>query len=105
MVYEYFCEKCQLAKEVVKPVCDYDKGETCDSCGEIMQKKLFVPYLTGCNDSKEYNYSIGEWCTRQDMRKIAKERGLVEVGTEKPETIEKHANKIKEEKQKSWNYL
>ena len=37
MTYNYFCDKCQKAKEVSKAVRDYNRVETCE-CGAVMRK-------------------------------------------------------------------
>ncbi len=104
MIYEYLCDRCNLAKDVIRPVSEYNATENCTACNNPMRKIFSKTQLYGLNDKAEYNYSLGMVVkNKQHMKQIAKERGLIEVGTESPETIKKYAQKTKEERyNKSW---
>jgi putative FmdB family regulatory protein len=87
MVYEYRCDPCQYEFEVVKNAKYYDSPESCPKCGDEAVR-LFRPKIHLKNTSvqeKYFDHSLGVITTKDGARDIAKRRGLVEVGNERPE--------------------
>lgn len=105
--YEYFCEKCDLGFEVIKSIHEYKTPENCTSCGNEA-RKLFSKsvFFTGTKiEDAEFNPGLGVITKSKKHRgEIAKQKNLVEIGNEKPETIHRHHDKLREEKRKkSWD--
>jgi putative FmdB family regulatory protein len=105
MIYEYFCDECKMGTEIVKMVTDYARDERCPVCGENMKKIYSSTHLIGLNDKAEYNQALGMVIrNRAHLKQVAKEKNLVEVGTESTDTIVKEMKKTKENKYKqSWD--
>lgn len=85
MIYEYHCSGCGGSFDVVKPVSEFDKEELCPT-SQVTMVRAFAPhklhlYNTAVGE-KEYNYALGTVCTPGQAKRIAKERGLIEVGNE-----------------------
>lgn len=106
MIYGYTCPSCSKTFDVIKRVSEYDKEEKC-VCGSIA-KRSFAPqrihlYGTAVVE-QEYNPGLG--CivkNKAHKKEILKAKGLEEIGNEKPETIHKHYEKVREEKrEKAW---
>ena len=102
MIYEYLCQKCDLSFDVIKTVEDRDSPEVCVSCKELA-KRAFVPsrvHLTGTRvEDAEYNPGLG--CITRGKKhrdEIAKQKGLIEVGNEKVDSINSHFDTRRAEK-------
>lgn len=107
MTYEYQCESCGKSFDVIKSVRDMEVSENCPSCGEFAVR-MFVPsrvHITGASvQHAEYNPGLG--CivkNKQHRAELCKQKGVEEIGNEKPASIHKHFDKVREEKhEKSW---
>ncbi len=89
IVYAYKCESCGASFDIVKPVSQYDADENCQ-CGYLATRIPFPQKIhlgRTAVESPYFNHALGQVCTDSEARKIAKERGLIEVGNEK---VEKH---------------
>lgn len=102
MIYEYSCTHCGECFDVIKVVADMDRAEYCKACNQIA-KRQFVPsrlHLSGTKvEHAEYNPGLG--CVTKSKRhraEIAKQKGLVELGNEKPDSIHKHFDGEREQK-------
>lgn len=88
MVYEYLCQKCNTATDVIKVVADFDRIESCEKCGTIMERQ-FRPkiHLYGTAVQEAYfNHGLGQVVKgNSHAKQIAKDRKLIEVGNERPE--------------------
>ncbi len=88
MIYGYLCHPCRKSTDVVKPASEFDRVENCPVCKAPMQRE-FAPrkiYFSGTAvQEKKWQPAIGEACTDREMRRIAKERGMIELGNERPE--------------------
>lgn len=99
MLYEYLCEACGSHFDVVKPVSEYNTPEQCRSCSHDAIRVPYPRNLYLSNTSVQEKYfhpGLGCVTTDSEAKKIAKERGLIEVGNEK---IEKHV----QHKEKSYD--
>jgi len=104
MIFEYLCEKCSLSKEVVKPADEHRSEERCTCCDGPMIRLFSPPQLMGIHFDAHFNYGLGEHVsTKREYKQKIKDKGFVEVGTEKPESMEKYFNQVKQERHKrSW---
>lgn len=110
LIYEYECSKCGNRFDVVKKVKDMDRPESCTHCGCTETERVFNPKIHLHSTSVEdayYNTGLGEVVrSRSQAKEIAERKGLVEIGTEKPETIYKESVvKKQEQREKEWEAL
>jgi len=101
MVYEYACPACHRHWDVIKRVSEMDAEETC-VCKAIGVRQ-FIPqkiHLSGTKvEEAEFNPGLGCIVKNKNHRKeLAKQKGLEEIGNEKPETIHKHFDQRRSEK-------
>lgn len=108
MIYEYECIKCQKRFDVVKSVKDIDVNEFCVRCGEPSERK-FVPsriHIFGASvENAEYNHGLGQVVRNKKHRaEIAKQKGLIEIGNEKTESIHKELDQVRaKRREKAWD--
>ena len=99
--YEYAC-KCGNRWDVIKRMAAYDDPENCPKCSSLGDRQV-----VGCNidrtaasgwANQQFHPGLGCY-TRSDQhaRKIAKSRGLEEVGNEPPEKIHAAMERAKAE--------
>lgn len=100
MQYPYRCNKCEHRWDVFKSVKDIDNPEPCSNCGTLGER-----YLTPCYFHGEkvfnayYNHGLGTVVqSKSEYNEIVKRRGLIEIGNEKPETINKYYDTRRQEK-------
>ena len=101
-IYDYHHESCGLRWEVAKPMRESDTPEPCPKCGETGTKlpSLCAIDKTAAGGWNNQQFHPGLGCyTRSDQhaRKIAKSRGLEEVGNEPPEKIHAAMERAKAE--------
>jgi hypothetical protein len=106
MIYNYECDKCNVSFDVIKPVNLYNRPEPC-TCGEIARKTFSISRPIIDKTSNEYNPALGTVVkNKAHKQELMKQRGLIEVGNEKPETIHKEMNKtLKHKQDKIWDDL
>jgi putative FmdB family regulatory protein len=104
MIYEYRCQPCAHAFDVVKPVADMEREERCTRC-DAPAVRAFVPsrvFFSGTSvQNAEYNPGLG--CVVKDKahrEEIAKRRGLIEIGNDyqSPDSLHKKFDQTREEK-------
>lgn len=108
--YEYRCEPCNKQYDVTKLISEYSKSpgqDVCPDCGKIGYR------IYSCNieftgtkiEDAEYNVGLGTITKSKAHRdELAKRKGLIEVGNEKPDTIHKHFDVQRETARKrSWD--
>lgn len=109
MIYPYRCTECRKEFDVVKPVKDFDSLETCPDCDGACDK-LFthkVHFIGTKVQDAEFNPGLGCVVKNSSHRKeIAKQKELIEVGNETPDTLHRESVVKKEEsRQKEWDAL
>ena len=106
MIYEYSCTKCKHVFDVIKRVADLDVNEFCLKCESPAERQFTAHiHIMGAGvEHAEYNPAFGQVVKNKTHRKeLAKRKGMIEIGNEKPETIHKHFDQGREEKRaKSW---
>lgn len=95
--YEYLCSLCSVDFDVSKRIADIEREEECPACGHVNKsdaRQVSRSNLVGlqhCTESAYHDPALGVVVKdRKHAAKIAKDRGYIEVGTEKPETIHRH---------------
>ncbi len=104
MIYEYHCDTCNLSFDVIKSAKYYNTTETC-TCGEVARKIFSISRPIIDKTQPEYNPGLGQVVKSKSHRKeIMKQRGLIEIGNEKPSTIHKEMKKNLDHKLKrNWD--
>lgn len=94
MIYEYECEECNIKRDVIKPVREYNTPEKCFECGKGMRKLISISRPIVDSMQPEYYHSLGTVVkSKRHRRELMKARGLVEVGSEKPNTVHSSMDK------------
>jgi putative FmdB family regulatory protein len=86
MIYPYRCE-CGFEFDVVKAVSDFNRPESCERCGKEASRVFTRTQLFGTR-VEDYSFNHGLGCVTRNSahaRQLAKDKGLIEVGNEKPE--------------------
>lgn len=108
MIYPYVCTGCGKKFEVTKSVRYIEDKEFCPVCsgeGRRVVAGGICFYGASDWDSAQYDPALGRVIkSNAERRRIAKERGLEEVGTEPVENIHKHfEEKNKQLRDENWN--
>jgi putative FmdB family regulatory protein len=110
LVYQYNCPGCRHRFDVVKPVKDIDRVESCERCG-AESKREFVPRISHFIGTKvqhaEYNPGLGCVVRNKDHRRdLCKARGLEEIGNEKVDSVHKYFDTSRDDKwEKGWDAI
>lgn len=91
MIFDFFCNKCDLGKEVIARIGQCPKDINCDQCGENMQRIYYPPQFIGTSvENAEYNPAFGKVIKNKYERKeMAKRMNLEEVGTTSQDSLHK----------------
>lgn len=105
MIYDYFCQKCELEFTLIKSVKDYKSQENCQSCGNPSDRIFSAKvYFTGTKvQDSEFNIGLGKITkSKQHREELAKRAGLVEIGNDfkKPDSIHKQFDSERADKLK-----
>lgn len=106
--YLYACAFCSTAWDVVKSMSAIDRIEECPACGrdnDSKARQVTRTYFYGAKvEDATWDPAFGKVIKSARHRKDeARARGLTEIGNEKPETIEKHFERQREEtREKRW---
>jgi putative FmdB family regulatory protein len=110
MIYEFECDACKHRFDVIKPIKDFDLKHSCPKCEHsethiVISAKIH--HIGAKVQNAEFNHGLG--CvvhSKKEREEIAKQRGLIEVGNETPDTLYKESVvKREKEKQKEWDAL
>jgi putative FmdB family regulatory protein len=89
LIYVYRCDGCNNEFDIIKSVKDFDRIENCPTSGTIMTRAVAPAKLHIYNTQVQESYfhpGLGQVVKGDNhARRIAKERGLIEVGNERPE--------------------
>lgn len=101
--YEYLCSVCENPFDVIRPMAQIDDLIECPECGRHCQpheRRISRTNFTGASDwnNQTWNPALGCYTkSNREASKIAKDRGLIELGSEKVETVHKHFDRQREE--------
>lgn len=107
-LYPYECDQGHRW-EVAKPLAQIDAEERCQLCGEVGGRKIALVRIdreaAGGWNQQSWTPALGQWTkSTKEARRIAKSRGMEEVGTEPVDNLHKAAEKrqaeIREERWK-----
>lgn len=101
--YLYACPSCATGFDVIKSMSQLDRDEECPACKRVCASKdRQMPRVnfSGAGDWNTQGFHPALGCytsSNKHARDIAKRRGLIEVGNEKPEAIHKACEKQRAE--------
>ena len=98
-VYEYLCDHGHRF-DVVKSMSELERTELCPDCSAVAARQISRTNFTGASDWNTQSWNPGLGCytkSHKHASQIAKNRGLVELGNEKVETVHKFFEKKREE--------
>lgn len=102
IIYPHKCTVCAHAFEVIKSVKDIDNQEMCEKCGSPAERYIASSQaFFGANDwdTAHYSQALGRVVKNNaEARRLAKERGMIEIGNEPVEKIHKKYDSEREEK-------
>lgn len=109
MTYVFECQNASCGKhfDVIRSVREMDEPGVCSTCNNVA-KRIFIPsrvlFSGAAVQNAEYNPGLGCITRNKSHRdEIARQKGLIEVGNEKPEILHKLADKARDEKwEKGW---
>lgn len=105
--YPHLCSNCSSPFDIVCTIADRNEPWRCPKCDGLGERQLTRANFNGAADWNNQTWSPALGCyTKSDAeaRKIAKSKGFEEIGTEKPETIEKHFEKQRADTyERRWN--
>jgi putative FmdB family regulatory protein len=93
MIYDYQCLSCGHAFDVVKPMTKASRKEKCRKCRKVASRiwSANIQFIGAAVQHAEYNPAFGQVIKNKRHRdEMARRRGMVEIGNEKPATIHKH---------------
>ena len=100
--YEYRCPQGHDF-DVIKRVAEIDRAELCPSCSsscDSSARRIARTNFTGASDwnTQTFHPALGQVVrNNKHAAQLAKQRGLIEIGNEKVETVHKHFEKQREE--------
>lgn len=83
--YPYVCEQCGFDTDVIKDLSDIDRQETCPICNTKMLRVIRKVTFYGASDwnTEHYSVPLGKMVkSNKEERRLARERGLIEIGNE-----------------------
>jgi putative FmdB family regulatory protein len=107
--YRYKCPACSLEVDIVKTVAAIDNTECCENChGDLLPNHRLLGACIFFGEKPEepfYSIPLGKMVSgKSEMRRIAKERGMIEVGNENVDKINRCADNEREAKAKeTWS--
>lgn len=110
MIYPYRCKDCLHNFEVVKSAKFSSTEEACPACGHTETERLFTSniHIVGAAvQNAEYNPGLGCVVKNKNHRaEVARQKGLVEVGNEKPDTLHRETvERRQKEREREWKEL
>lgn len=107
--YRYKCPGCSDEFEIIKRIAQADDLESCPFCKipGITGHHRMLGALTFMGEKPEeafYAPALGKMVSgKTEMRRIAKDKGMIEVGTENVDrTIDRHDNEREQKSQDRW---
>lgn len=88
--YPYGCKNCKHEFDVIKSIKDFDSPEACPRCGVLSTERYISLTNFSGADNWDSHYNPGLGCVvknRHHAARIAKQRGLIEVGNESCEKV------------------
>ena len=87
MTYDYLCDSCGHKWDVIKSVRHIDDPENCEKCSTAGRRIITRTHFYGASDwnNQRYSPALGRVVNSSlEERKLAKERGYIEMGNECP---------------------
>lgn len=108
MRYPYRCSGCAFEFDVIKSVSIIDNVETCEKCSSVATRFIARTHFYGAKvEDAEFNPGLG--CITKDRKhraRIARDRGLIEIGNEDAEKTTDTFERDRERRlDKEWDKL
>lgn len=100
MTYEYFCPKCKVEREIVKPASECSLPEFCLICNQSLKRIYSKPQIN-VPSRGYYNYGIDKYINNKQDLQDAKNKYKDKTGNE---MIEIGNEKILPKKQAPYDY-
>lgn len=106
--YTFLCPKCEVNFDTVESIKTYDGDGECPTCKNVSRERIFshkIHFIGAAVQHAEYNPAFGQVVKNKQHRdELAKQKGLVEIGNEKPATVHKHFDDARADKiKKAWD--
>lgn len=104
--YRYLCPCCKGEFDIIKRIAQCDEIEVCPHCKEDgidkHHRQLGTPVFFGEKQEESFfSIPLGKMVSgKTEMRKIAKERGMIEVGNENIDKLCNESDNYREQKSK-----
>lgn len=98
MIYEYECDACRKRWDVWKPVAEFNTLETCE-CGGPGRRRITggAGFIGAKVEDAAWHPALGQVVRNTShARALAKERGMIEVGNESPDKIDREMTATRE---------
>lgn len=109
-VYDYRCSECKHEFDVTKPISSIDDVECCPSCLASCDHstriiKTSKEFFGEKPEEPFFSVALGKMVSgNKDLRRQAKERGLIEVGNENVEKMIDRSDRERERRsQEKWS--
>lgn len=105
-IYRYRCPICDSIFDIIRPISECDLLTTCTTCKsegiDKSNRMLGTPVFFGEKQQEPfYSIPLGKMVSGNiEMRKIAKERGMIEVGNENIDKLCNESDNYREQKSK-----
>jgi hypothetical protein len=84
--YDFYCPKCDKNFETIESIATYDGDGECPNCKNISNERIFtsrVHFIGTKVEDREFNHGLGIVTKgKRHREQEAKERGLIEVGSD-----------------------
>ena len=101
--YAYLCAACSADFDVVKRMAELDRAEACPACSHEngpRSRQMQRTNFSGASDWNTQTWNPGLGCytkSNKHAAQIAKSKGMIEIGNEKPETVHAHFDRQRED--------
>lgn len=105
--YRYRCPICDMTFDIVRPISECDDLTTCPTCKsegiDKSNRMLGTPIFFGEKQQEPfYSIPLGRMVSgTNEMRRVAKERGMIEIGNDNIDKISDTADNDREAKSKA----
>lgn len=92
MTFEYWCDHCNLVTEEWAAIGEAPISVKCVQCGGVAERQYTAPMIIGAAvQDAEYNPAFGQVVkSKRHREELAKQRGMIEVGSERVDSLIKH---------------
>jgi len=84
MIYDWYCDKCDIEKETIESIKEYTGVCSCDQCGNDMRRLYTPTQIIGAEvQNPYYCHGLGKVVkNKYDVSEECKKRGVAQVGND-----------------------